>query len=78
LNPKKGSLELGDTPKDIENLRKDMKNQKVQFLVSWNTRKDNKVPLPTWLTDQELRDAAPKVLCDFLMRKIKWPSKKPK
>ena len=41
--------------------------------MAWKTRKTAKTPLPTWIPDSLLKIHNPEVLCDFLLKKIKWP-----
>jgi chromobox protein 1/chromobox protein 3 len=55
------------------NIRKDGDLKTLDFYVSWKARKNNKIPNPSWVTDHLLKLHNPEVLCDYLLKKIKWP-----
>jgi chromobox protein 1/chromobox protein 3 len=50
-----------------------METKTLDFYVSWKQRKNTKVPPPSWVADQLIKIHNPEVLCDYLLKKIKWP-----
>lgn len=70
---------------DVGNLKKDtpmailkssirnFEKKELMFLVEWKVRSNGVKPITSWVTSQDLRNHAPEVLCDFLLRHIKIP-----
>jgi chromobox protein 1/chromobox protein 3 len=70
-----GCYDEDDSAREVVNIRRDETTKSLWFQVSWKPRKDLRVPKPAWISDSMLKDHNPEVLCEFLVKKIKWPSK---
>lgn len=47
--------------------------RELLFLIDWKMRIDGVKPTSSWISANDLRNNAPEVLCDFLLKHVKIP-----
>ena len=67
-----GNYEDNDSAREVINVRRT--GDRLDFMVSWKPRKDQRSVRPSWVSDTDLQLHNPEVLCDYLLMKIKWSS----
>lgn len=51
----------------------DRERRELEFLVDWKRRLNGVKPEPSWMTSQNLKALAPELLCDYLLKHVKFP-----
>lgn len=74
MNSQTSSNEIQDTPNlVIKSAVRDRELCELEFLVDWKRRLDGIKPEPTWMRCSNLKGLAPELLCDYLLKHVKFP-----